>query len=88
MHEKTLFIMISTLGYVLISCDPFKELQVIESLSKYDEVKSVSKTKGLYDLVIKIESGSTYSLKQLVAEKIRSIDGVRSVIFLQETSAA
>ncbi len=71
-----------TIAYVLVSCDLTSEESIIEQLKSIMNVKEVQGILGAYDILTKVESSSTYDLKEIIMQKIRKIPHVRSTLTL------
>lgn len=70
-------------SFVLVSSDSDKHThKIIERISKIDLVSQVVQVEGMYDLVVKIDSNSIDKIKDVIANKIRHIDGVRTCLSL------
>ncbi len=69
-------------AYVLITCDLGCEEQIIEELKHLSDVKEVHGTFGAYDIIAKVESDQTNTLKETITWKIRKLDKVRSTLSL------
>lgn len=69
-------------AFLLINCASGNEKKVVDKLQKLDEVKEISKTFGIYDIVAKVESISEKDLQEIISAKIRNIIPVRSVLIL------
>jgi len=69
-------------AYVLINCDLGYEEQIIEELKHLSDVKEVHGTFGAYDILAKVESDQTNTLKETITWKIRKLDRVRSTLSL------
>ncbi len=69
-------------AYVLIVCDLGYEEQIIEELKHLSDVKEVHGTFGAYDIIAKVESDQTNTLKETITWKIRKLDKVRSTLSL------
>lgn len=65
---------------VLINTEIGTEQDVFEQLSKIDGVKEAYIVYGVYDIVAKLEAENMDSLKEIVANKIRKLDRVRSTL--------
>ena len=70
----------SNTSFVLISLDIPKTKYVKELLSKIPLVSQVIDVRGMYDLVIKMESESNNAIKDAVVHQIRHMKGVRACI--------
>lgn len=69
-------------AYVLIQCDLGSEVEIIEELSKIDQIKEVRGTYGIYDIFCKIEADSKNVLDDVITFKIRKVPKIRSTITL------
>ncbi len=69
-------------AYVLINCDLGYDEQVIEELKDISDVKEVHGTYGAYDIIAKVETDETATLRETITWKIRRIDKVRSTLTL------
>ena len=69
-------------AFVLITCDLGYEEQIIEELKHLSDVKEVHGTFGAYDIIAKVESEQTTTLRETITWKIRKLDKVRSTLSL------
>ncbi len=69
-------------AYVLINCVLGYEEQVIEELKHLSDVKEVHGTFGAYDIIAKVESEQTTTLRETIIWKIRKMEKVRSTLTL------
>jgi DNA-binding Lrp family transcriptional regulator len=69
-------------AYILINSELGLEESVIEEVRKMPEVVEVSGIFGVYDIIVKLESGTMESLKEVITWKIRSTPGVKSTLTL------
>ena len=69
-------------AYVLINCDLGSEEFVIEELKHVDTVKEVHGTFGAYDIVAKVSSDKSETLRESITWQIRKINNVRSTLTL------
>jgi len=69
-------------AYVLINCDLGSEESVIEQLKHVDSVKEVHGTFGAYDIVAKVTSDKSETLRESITWQIRKINNVRSTLTL------
>jgi len=72
------------IAYVLINCVLGYEGQIIEDLKHLSDVKEAHVTFGAYDILAKVESDQTNTLRETITWKIRKIDGVKSTLTLWE----
>ena len=69
-------------AYVLINCDLGYEDKIIEELKHLSDVKEVNGTFGAYDILAKVESVESETLRETITWKIRNLDHVRSTMTL------
>jgi len=69
-------------AYVLIQCDLGAEGEIIEELSKIEQIKEVRGTYGIYDIFCRIEADSKNVLDDVITFKIRKVPKIRSTITL------
>jgi DNA-binding Lrp family transcriptional regulator len=65
---------------VMVNVDIGKEDEVFNKLLELPEVKEVYMVYGVHDLVVIIETGDMDSMRALITQKIRKIDGVKGTI--------
>ena len=70
------------IAYVLIVSEMGSEHHVIEKLRMIDEIKDVNRVWGAYDVVIKVAGPTSDAVKEIIKEKIRMIDGIKTTISL------
>jgi len=56
------------------------EAEVLKELKKIADVKEAYFVYGVYDIVAKVEAETMKELREVIASKIRGIDGVRSTL--------
>ncbi|MCH7649492.1 MAG: Lrp/AsnC ligand binding domain-containing protein [Thaumarchaeota archaeon] len=69
-------------AFVLIQCDLGSEVEIIQELSKIQEITEVRGTYGIYDIFCKIEADSKDVLDDIITNKIRKVSKIRSTITL------
>ena len=69
-------------SYVLVNVEVGAESRILNQLRNVPEVVEAWSVYGVYDLVVKIKAENPEKLKQIVIERIRKIDGVRSTLTL------
>lgn len=69
-------------AFVMISCEDEFDAYMEEALRSISEVKEIQPTTGKYDVIVKIESPSTESLREVIDLKIRTISKVRATTTL------
>ena len=70
------------IAYVLIQCDLGAEMQIINEIIKISEIKEVRGTYGIYDVFCKVQADNKEELDQIITNKIRKIQKIRSTITL------
>ncbi|MFQ5920569.1 MAG: Lrp/AsnC ligand binding domain-containing protein [Nitrososphaerales archaeon] len=69
-------------AYVLINCDFGSEESITKQIAQLAGVKEVKRVYGAYDIIVRVETGSTQELKEALTWKIRRIPQVRSTLTL------
>ncbi len=69
-------------AFVLINSDLGKEPAIMEALSRVDEIKSIHALYGIYDLIAEVETDSMEKVKEIVFNKIRRLNDVKTTITL------
>jgi len=69
-------------AYVLINCVLGYEKEIIEDLKHLSDVKEVHGTFGAYDIIAKVESEQTTTLRETIIWKIRKMEKIRSTLTL------
>jgi DNA-binding Lrp family transcriptional regulator len=67
-------------AFVLINVALGSEEDVINKLRSIKDIKEAHRVYGVYDTIIKIESESVESLKDIVSSNIRKLPSVRSTL--------
>lgn len=65
---------------VMINVEIGKENEVFEKIFNIPEVKEVYMVYGVHDLIAVIEAETMDTLRSLITEKIRKMDGVKSTL--------
>ncbi|MDI1495896.1 MAG: AsnC family transcriptional regulator [Cenarchaeum symbiont of Oopsacas minuta] len=78
-------IFVMHVGYVLVNCDLGAEEYVADEIRKIPQVSSTSLTFGAYDIVVKIHAIDQDEFDHAVAENMRSISRVVSIMTLNVT---
>ena len=68
--------------YVLIVCETGSEQHVIEKLLMIDQIKEVDRVWWAYDVVVKIVEHTLDTVREIIKEKIRMIDGIKTTYSL------
>jgi len=69
-------------AHVVMKCKTGFENQVIENLENIEGIKTINRTVGTFDLLIKLVSLDYDSLKRIIRWKIMTIGNVESVTTL------
>jgi DNA-binding Lrp family transcriptional regulator len=68
------------IAFVLINAETGSEMEVVESLAKIDAVKEAFMVYGVYDVIAKVQDDTMEKLKEIVTQRIRRLDKVRSTL--------
>ena len=71
-----------TIAYVLLNSELGQDSMVETSLKDVPEVKEIYAVYGVYDFIVKLEAGGMSELKDIITNKIRRIQNVRSSLTL------
>ena len=69
-------------AFVLLNTELGQEAGIIEALSDVEEISNTRSLYGIYDLIIELEAESMDKVKEIVFNKIRRLDNVKSTITL------
>ena len=69
-------------SHVLINCESGTENIVSSEITKVEEVKSVTRTSGYYNLVVALESSSEEQLREIMDNRIRHMEPIHSTLTL------
>jgi len=69
-------------AYVLITCDLGFDVEIIDEIKQFEEVKEVHGIFGAYDIIVRLESDNVENLKDVITWKIRKLSSVRSTLTL------
>ncbi|MGI0046777.1 MAG: Lrp/AsnC ligand binding domain-containing protein [Nitrosotalea sp.] len=69
-------------AHLIIKCRTDAENYIVEQLKNIEGVKNIQRTIGEFDIIVKIESDDSDSLRRLVKWKVMKNDKVQSVITL------
>lgn len=67
-------------AFVLVTTHIGSEEEVLNALSRVEEVKEAYIVYGIYDILVKVEAEDMESLREAVTSKIRRIPKVRSTM--------
>jgi len=68
------------LAFIFINSEVSSEDEVVKALRKMQDVKEAYVVYGVYDIVAKVESDTIGKLKEVIASKVRRVNGVRSTL--------
>lgn len=68
-------------AFVMITCEE-RTGSLVDSLRSIPEVKEIQSTCGNYDVIVKIETESAESLREIISSKIRRIEKIRATTTL------
>ena len=69
-------------AFVLINAEVGSEEQVVKKLRETDNVKEAHLVYGVYDLIAKVEAEAMDKLKDVIAQEVRRVTGIRSTLTL------
>ena len=69
-------------AFIFINVEMYSGLDILEKLRKFEYVKEAYPVYGVYDFVIKIEVDSIDKIKELVTQKLRKMEAIRSTLTL------
>ncbi len=67
-------------AYLLLNVETGTEEDVINKLKELQEVKEAWMVYGVYDIIVRVETGTMEELKNVVSWTIRRLDRVRSTM--------
>jgi DNA-binding Lrp family transcriptional regulator len=74
------------IAYVLINSELGSEEEIIKEIRTLKDVTEVRGTFGAYDILVKLHSESSTTLRDYITSKIRTIEKIRSTLTLMETN--
>ena len=69
-------------AYVLINTELGQEAQVVSELNDVEGITGISSLYGIYDVIAQVEADSMEKVKEIVFNKIRRLDSVKTTITL------
>jgi DNA-binding Lrp family transcriptional regulator len=69
-------------AYVLLNTELGKEPEVIKAMKGAKEVKNIYSLYGIYDVIVEVEADTMEKVKEVVFNRIRRLDNVKSTITL------
>jgi len=73
---------------VLINTEPGCEGEVLKGLKRIEGVEEAYATYGVYDIILKVGAESQDKLKEVITQRIRRLDKVRSTLTMIITEEA
>ena len=70
----------ATSAYILIETEVGKIKDMLKTLGRIKEVKSVEAVTGLYDIIANVEAKDINVLGRVVADKIQRVRGIRRTV--------
>ena len=67
-------------AYVLINTELGREPEVTEALRAVKEITAIHSLYGIYDVIVEVEAETMDEVKEVVFNKIRRLDQVKSTI--------
>jgi DNA-binding Lrp family transcriptional regulator len=74
--------MITMKAFVLLNSELGQESKIIEALEGVEEITNIYSLYGIYDLIIEMEADTMDKIKEVVFNKVRRLDHVKSTITL------
>lgn len=74
--------MVDMKAFVLLNTELGQESGIVEALDGVEEIKAIHSLYGIYDLIIEMEAESMDKIKEIVFNKVRRLDNVKSTITL------
>ena len=69
-------------AYVLLNTELGKEPEVIKAMKDAKEIKNIYSLYGIYDIIVEVEAETMEKVKEVVFNRIRRLDNVKSTITL------
>ena len=69
-------------AYVLLNSELGQESKIIEALEGVEEITQIYSLYGIYDLIIEMEADSMDRVKEVVFNRVRRLENVKSTITL------
>lgn len=74
--------MVDMKAFVLLNTELGQESGIVEALDGVEEIKAIHSLYGIYDLIIEMEADSMDKVKEIVFNKVRRLENVKSTITL------
>ncbi len=75
-------------AFVLINIEPGSEQELLKILRKTENIEEAHFVYGVYDILVKISAESLEKVKEIVAQRIRRLDKVRSTLTMLVVEAS
>jgi DNA-binding Lrp family transcriptional regulator len=69
-------------AYILLNTALGEEPEVVRALKGTTEIKNIYIVYGIYDIIVELEADTMDKVKEIVFNKIRRLDNVKSTITL------
>lgn len=69
-------------AYILLNTEVGQELPVMDALREVKEIRDMNSLYGVYDMIVEVEAESIDRVKEIVFNKVRRLDHVKSTITL------
>ena len=69
-------------AFVLLNTELGQEAPVMDALKGVKEIKEINSLYGVYDIIVEVEAESMNKVKEIVFNKVRRLDHVKSTITL------
>ena len=69
-------------AFVLLNTELGMESKITEALKGVDEITNIYSLYGIYDIIIEMEAETMDRIKEVVFNKVRRLDNVKSTITL------
>jgi DNA-binding Lrp family transcriptional regulator len=69
-------------AYVLLNTELGKEPEVVAAIKGAKEIRNVYSLYGIYDIIVEVEAETMDRIKEVVFNRIRRLDNVKSTITL------
>jgi len=67
-------------AFVFVNAETGSEDEVLKGLGKIADVKEAHAVYGVYDIVAKVEAETMDKLREVIARKVRKVNGIRSTL--------
>ena len=69
-------------AFVLLNTELGMESKIVEALNGVEEITNIHSLYGIYDLIIEMEAETMDRIKEVVFNKVRRLENVKSTITL------